>query len=159
SHMMPGPPYSGPCLPKDAAVLGSLVSEHGAEWMQDAGVLRALRVSNERYVEALVQEWISKGRTSSKPLGIIGASFRPDFNEMRCSLPLPFIRRARDEGFPVMAYDPLFEGIGLEDYRLACRGDKELEGLFEVVRHPLETVWEKSGILLLNRRLSPPERQ
>src|SRR5262245_28692713 len=97
SHMMPGPPYSGPCLPKDATVLGGLVAENAPPWMQEDGVCRALRVSNERFVEALVEEWIGKGLGSGQPLGIVGASFRPDFNEMRFSLALPFIRRARAE--------------------------------------------------------------
>jgi UDPglucose 6-dehydrogenase len=157
SHMMPGPPYSGPCLPKDAAVLGGLVTAHGAAWMQEDGVLRALRSSNERFTEALVEEWLGKGRASGKPLGIVGASFRPDFNEMRFSLALPFIRQAQQAGLPVLAYDPVFEDIGWEDYRLACRGDRELEGLHDVVRGRLEAVWESSGVLLLNRRLSDAE--
>jgi nucleotide sugar dehydrogenase len=159
SHMMPGPPYSGPCLPKDAAVLGGLVAEHGPSWMQQEGVCRALRASNERFGEALVEEWIGKGRASGQPLGIVGASFRPDFNEMRFSLALPFIRRARGEGLTVLAYDPLFEGIGREDYQLACRGDKELESLFDVVRQPLEKVWSECQAVFLNRRLSEPERR
>jgi UDP-glucose 6-dehydrogenase len=127
--------------------------------MHSEGICHALRTSNERFIEALVEEWLTRGRDKGGPLGIIGASFRPDFNEMRFSLALRFIRRARDEGLVVMAYDPLFEGIGREDYQLACRGDKELERLFEVVRHPLEIVWEKAGVLLLNRRLSDPERR
>jgi nucleotide sugar dehydrogenase len=159
SHMMPGPPYSGPCLPKDAVVLGGIISEHGPAWMQKDGVLRALRASNERYVDALVDEWIAKGRAAGKPLGIVGASFRPDFNEMRFSLALPFIRRAKDEALTVLAYDPLFEGIGWEDYQLACRGDKELEAFYEIVRNPLEHVWREAGVVLLNRRLSDAERR
>jgi UDPglucose 6-dehydrogenase len=159
SHMMPGPPYSGPCLPKDAVVLGGIVSEHGSAWMQKEGILRALRASNERYVDALVDEWIAKGRAAGKPLGIVGASFRPDFNEMRFSLALPFIRRAQEEGLTVIAYDPLFEGIGGEDYRLACRGDQELERFYDIVRNPLETVWREAGVVLLNRRLSDGEHR
>lgn len=158
SHMMPGPPYSGPCLPKDAAVLGGLVSAHGPAWMQEDGVCRALRVSNERFTDALVEEWIGKGRASCQPVGIVGASFRPDFNEMRSSLALPFIRRAQDEGLAVLVYDPLFAGIGWDDYRLACRGDKELEGLFSIMRQPLERVWSECQAVLLNRRLSEEER-
>jgi UDPglucose 6-dehydrogenase len=159
SHMMPGPPYSGPCLPKDAAVLGGIAFEHGPKWMRTEGVCHALRASNERFTEALVDEWLARGRESGQPVGIIGTSFRPDFNEMRHSLSLPFVRRAQDEGLKVLGYDPAFERIGPEDYRLACRGDQELETLYEMVRYPLEAVWEQSGVLLLNRKLSDMERQ
>jgi nucleotide sugar dehydrogenase len=159
SHMMPGPPYSGPCLPKDAAVLGGIVSEHAPKWMGAEGVCQALRTSNERFIEALVDEWLTRGREAGKPLGIIGTSFRPDFNEMRGSLALVFIRRAQREGLAVLGYDPAFEEIGREDYRLACRGDRELEGLYETVRHPLETAWRQAGVLLLNRCLSDAERR
>lgn len=157
SHMMPGPPYSGPCLPKDAAVLGGIAAEHAPKWMRSEGICHALRTSNERFVEALVEEWITRGRESGKPLGIVGTSFRPGFNEMRFSLALPFIRRALDEGLPVLGYDPAFEGIGRADYLLACRGDKELEGLFHLVRHRLDAVWKEAGVLLLNRHLSDAE--
>jgi nucleotide sugar dehydrogenase len=159
SHMMPGPPFSGPCLPKDAVVLGGIVAEQGPAWMRPDGVLHALRASNERYVNALVDEWIGKGRASGKALGIVGVSFRPDFNEMRFSLALPFIRRAQDEGFRVRAYDPLFKGISWVEYQLACRGDKELEGFYEIVRNPLEHVWQEAGVVLLNRQLSDAERR
>jgi UDPglucose 6-dehydrogenase len=157
SHMMPGPPYSGPCLPKDAAVLGGIVSEHAPKWMRSDGVCQALRTSNERFTEALVEEWLTRGRDSGKPLGIVGTSFRPDFNEMRFSLALPFIRRAQSTGLAVLCHDPAFEGIGREDYRLACRGDRELESLYETVQHSLEAVWASAGVVLLNRRLSPQE--
>jgi UDPglucose 6-dehydrogenase len=159
SNMLPGPPYSGPCLPKDAAVLGGIVDEHAPAWMQAEGICHALRRSNERFTDALVEEWLTPGRASGRPLGIVGMSFRPDFNEMRFSLALPFIRRAQSEGVSVLGYDPAFEGLGLEEYLLACRGDKELEGLYEAVRHPLETVWDSAGAVLLNRRLSVSERQ
>ena len=159
SHMMPGPPYSGPCLPKDAVVLGGMVAEHAPKWMGAESICRALHTSNERFIEALVDEWLSRGRESGRALGVIGTSFRPDFNEMRCSLALPFIRRARHEGLTVLGYDPAFEGIDRQSYALACRGDEELEGLYETVRHPLETVWRRAGVLLLNRRLSDGERQ
>ncbi len=158
SHMMPGPPYSGPCLPKDATILGGILEERAAPWMRGASVLEALRRSNEQFVEFLVEEWLKRGRAAGRPLGIVGTSFRPDFNEMRFSLALPFIRRARAEGLPVLAYDPAFEGIAWDDYLLACRGDKELEDLFEVVRHPLEEVWSSCGALLLNRGLDSGER-
>ena len=133
SHMMPVPPYSVACLPKDAAVLGGIVAEHAPKWMQSEGICHALRTSNERFVEALVEEWLTRGRDSGRPLGIVGTSFRPDFNEMRFSLALPFIRRAQSEGLTVLGYDPAFEGLGQEEYLLACRGDKELEGLYDRV--------------------------
>jgi len=158
SHMTPGPPYSGPCLPKDAAVLSGIVSEHAPKWMREESVCHALRASNERLMAALVDEWVTRGSESGKPLGIIGTSFRPDFNEMRGSLALPFIRRALHEGLAVLAYDPAFERIGPEEYRMACRGDQELEGLYETVRHPLEAVWGHAGVILLNRRLTDTER-
>jgi nucleotide sugar dehydrogenase len=158
SHMMPGPPYSGPCLPKDAAVLGGILAKRAAPWMQAGSILDALRRSNEQFTGFLVREWFRLGRAAGKPLGVVGTSFRPGFNEMRCSVALPFIRRAREEGLPVLAYDPAFEGIGLEDYLLACRGDKELEELHETVCRPLEEVWQRCGVVLLNRTLDAAER-
>jgi hypothetical protein len=45
------------------------------------------------------------------------------------------------------------------EYQLACRGDKELEGFYEIVRNPLEHVWQEAGVVLLNRQLSDAERR
>jgi UDPglucose 6-dehydrogenase len=158
SHMLPGPPYSGPCLPKDAIVLGGLLAKHGEPWMRGASVLEALRTSNEAYTEHLVLRWIELGRAAKKPLGVIGVAFRADFNEVRGSLALPFIRRAKRDGLPVLAYDPFFEGISPEAHALAARGDREVEALRETLSHSLEDVWSRSGVVLLNRRLDARER-
>ncbi len=157
SHMMPGPPYSGPCLPKDAIVLGGLLQDHQASWMRGRSVLEALRTSNECFTEDLVDRWITAGRVTGKPLGIVGVAFRPDFNEIRGSLALPFIRRAKKEGIEVLAYDPMFVGIERPAFQLAARQDVEVEGLFETVTYALEDVWRRSGAVLVNRALQPDE--
>ncbi|MEE8205871.1 MAG: nucleotide sugar dehydrogenase [Nitrospinaceae bacterium] len=156
AHMLPGPPYSGPCLPKDATILQGIFKERAEPWM-GGGILEALKYSNDHFIESLIDRWIQAGKQSGKPLGLVGISFRPGFNEIRCSLILPFLRRALEENLPVMGYDPAFEGIGEEDYLLACRQNKELENYRECFSHSLEDVWKQCGVILLNRTFSPEE--
>ena len=102
--MMPGAPYSGPCLPKDAQILqGLLEASPNREWFEK-GVTTALRTSNEVQRAALVQQWLDGAGSSKKPLGIIGVAFRPEFNEMRASLALDYFQAARSEDRQVLAY-------------------------------------------------------
>ena len=157
SHMLPGPPYSGPCLPKDAQILGGLLdASPNREWFA-SGVCTALRTSNEVQRRALVERWLEGGRTSSKPLGVIGVAFRPEFNEVRSSLALDFFEAAQASGRTVLAYDPAFEGISKPDYELAARQDAFVTSLYESVRHPIERVWRESSAVVINRKLSPTE--
>lgn len=159
SHMLPGAPYSGPCLPKDAQILGGLLEQSSnKEWFA-SGVCTALRTSNEFQRRTFVSRWLEGAKGSSKPLGVIGVAFRPEFNEVRCSLALDFFEAALATGETVLAYDPAFEGITKSDYELAARQDAFVESLFESVRHPIERVWRESSTVVINRKLTPLELQ
>jgi nucleotide sugar dehydrogenase len=159
SHMLPGAPYSGPCLPKDAQILqGLLEASPNRAWFEQ-GVCTALRTSNEWQREKLVQRWLEGGQSSKRPLGVIGVAFRPEFNEVRASLSLDFFEAARAAGRPVIAYDPAFEGISQQAYQLAARQDAFVESLFESVRHPIEKVWAESSAVVINRKLTAAEGQ
>ena len=157
SHMMPGAPYSGPCLPKDAQILqGLLEASPNRAWFEQ-GITTALRVSNEVQRAALVQRWLEGAAGSKKPVGVIGVAFRPEFNEVRASLALDYFQAARDEGLRVLAYDPMFEGIGEADYRLAARQDAFVESLYDSIGYPIEKVWTETSSLVINRKLTGPE--
>jgi len=157
SHMLPGAPYSGPCLPKDAQILGGLLEQSSNRaWFQN-GVCTALRTSNEHQRESLVTRWLDGARGSKAPLGVIGVAFRPEFNEVRSSLALDFFLAARANGHQVLAYDPSFEGISKPDYELAARQDRLVESLYESVVHPIEKVWAESSAVVINRKLTPNE--
>jgi nucleotide sugar dehydrogenase len=157
SHMTPGAPYSGPCLPKDAQILGGLLEASGhRDWFR-TGVCTALRTSNERHREDLVQRWMNGASNRQAPLGIIGVAFRPEFNEVRCSLALDFFRAADEARRAVLAYDPAFEGIDEASYLLAARQDGYVASLFESVRHPIERVWSEAASVVLNRKLTDAE--
>jgi nucleotide sugar dehydrogenase len=159
SHMLPGAPYSGPCLPKDAQILGGLLEQSSnREWFA-TGVCTALRTSNEYQRRAFVRRWLDGAEGSSKPLGVIGVAFRPEFNEVRCSLALDFFEAAQTAGQTVLGYDPAFEGISKPDYVLAARQDAFVESLYESVRHPIEKVWSESSAVVINRKLTPAELQ
>jgi nucleotide sugar dehydrogenase len=157
SHMLPGAPYSGPCLPKDAQILAGLLdASPNREWFK-SGVCTALRTSNDVQRRALVDRWLEGGQGSSKPLGVIGVAFRPEFNEVRSSLALDFFEAAIDTRQTVLAYDPAFEGISQHAYELAARQDAFVASLYESVRHPIETVWSESSSVVINRKLTPAE--
>lgn len=158
SHTKPGVPFSGPCLPKDAAILAGMVDASPRAAALEGGLCAGLARSNQAFRRLLIERFLELGTDPSRPLGIVGMSFRPGFNEMRHGLALDFLHAAREAGREVIAYDPAFEVITPEDYRLACRQDTELLGLYSVVRRSLEEVWQSAQGLLLNRELNEHER-
>lgn len=159
SHMTPGPPFAGPCLPKDAAVLqGFLESSTAYDTWLAHGVAAGLHESNARYRRELIERWLAAGRRTGGPLGIIGLAFRPGTNDMRGSLALDFICAAENASFEWMGYDPALVGISRDAYRLACRQDESLERLDDRVRTPLADVWTRCPVILINRHLDAAER-
>ena len=156
SHTQPGIPFSGPCLPKDAQLFAGLGQRSLYPELMDQGLTGALQRSNEGFRKILVDRWLALAGKSRGPLGVVGMSFRPGFNEMRFSLALDFVRAARARGLEVRAYDPAFEGISESDYRLACRQDAELLELYEIACCSLEDVWSTRGVFL-NRTLDSSE--
>lgn len=159
SHLSPGAPYSGPCLPKDAQILQGLLEASPSRAWFEKGVTTALRTSNEVQRAALVQQWLKGAAGSSGPLGVIGVAFRPEFNEVRASLALDYFTAARAAGLTVLAYDPAFEGISQPAYELASRQDAVVASLYESVIHPLEKVWAETSSVVINRKLTPAELQ
>lgn len=157
SHTIPGVPFSGPCLPKDADVLRGLAKASKYAAALEPGLCCALRESNLAFRNRLVSQWLELASDRSRPLGIVGMAFRPGFNEMRHSLALDFLTAARSNQIDVVVYDPAFEDVSEEEYVLACRQDEMLKSLRPLFR-PLEEVWSSQG-LLLNRHLDPQERQ
>jgi UDPglucose 6-dehydrogenase len=157
SHMKPGAPYSGPCLPKDALILaGLLEASPNRAWFEN-GVTTALRTSNDTYRASLVNRWLQGAAGSRRPLGVIGVAFRPEFNEVRSSLALDYFEAAQRAGTSVLAYDPAFEGIDQPAYELAARQDTFVASLYESVIHPIEKVWAECDSVFINRTLSDDE--
>lgn len=150
SHLRPGPPYSGPCLPKDIKMASNITRQLGTGYKTP--LILAAKKSNELYLERIAAElWNHSGGD----IGIVGCAFRPGFNELRDSLFLELLERFEDKK-NIKAYDPALVGISGKEFKLMCRGDKRLLKLKKMITMPLEEVW-KSKAILVNKIMTVEE--
>jgi hypothetical protein len=153
SHLRPGPPYSGPCLPKDALAL----RRHLAAQNLNCPLFEAVHESNLVYKRWLFETLVADG-APREGLGVLGVAFKPDFNEPRWSIATELLSLARRRGWRIHGYDRAFVGCKRADFELACRGAVHLHDLYDSIRLTLADVWTGAGRIFLNMSLSAEER-
>lgn len=103
TYVYPGCGYGGYCLPKDTEALIHKAAEKGYQ----AQVLRAVQNVN-RDIKAHVIEAIKTRVPASKPVGILGLSFKPGSDDVRDASALHVIKGLEAAGYTdIIAHDPL----------------------------------------------------
>ncbi len=152
SHLSPGPPYSGPCLPKDALALRRQLRAKDL----NCPLFEAVHQSNVDYKQGLFDELLEQPGLGFG-VAALGVSFKPDFNELRWSIASELLHQALARGFEVYGYDRAFVGCDRDEFVLACRGAEHLHSLFEVVRMPLSKAWSQASRVFVNMNLTEKE--
>jgi len=152
SHLRPGPPYSGPCLPKDALALRRHLAAHDLRCPLFEAVHESNLVNKQRLFDLLIAD-----AQPDEGLGVLGVSFKPDFNELRWSIATELILLARRRGMPTHGYDRAFLGCDRAAFELACRGTRALHELYGSVCLPLEEVWTQARRVFVNMLLDEQE--
>jgi len=106
SHMRPGKPFDGPCLPKDASIM-----------KQYGGFLRSAWDYNRGKIEE-VFEWLNEAENP----GLAGLAFRPGSDEIRDSIGLELMNRIPK----LVAWDP---DLSIENWDILSRSSKEVLSL------------------------------
>jgi len=117
SHMNPGPPYSGACLPKDARAARRLA--------KDMDLIAACWDSREEHIEQIVRKALEC--EANETVLIVGAAMRPGSDELRDSLCLELWNRLRPSR-KVAIWDPIFEKRKPEQI---AKGDGEVFEMLE----------------------------
>jgi UDPglucose 6-dehydrogenase len=99
-YLGPGLPYGGPCYPRDNPALRAAAAAVGVP----APLPDAIEVANERRFEELDG---AVATASDGPIGIIGAGFKLDSDELEGSPALELAQRWRTGGHEVLIHDPL----------------------------------------------------
>jgi UDPglucose 6-dehydrogenase len=99
----PGIGYGGSCFPKDVSAFIHIAKTLG----YDFDLLRSVEKVNadqEEYFYKKIEEtfWVLKG----KRFAVWGLSFKPNTDDIRQSPILKIIRRLKEEGSTIVAYDP-----------------------------------------------------
>lgn len=95
--------YGGSCFPKDLDAFIAIARKNG----YDFELLKAVRDINEFQKKSLVKKiedalWVVK----DKNIGILGLSFKPDTDDMRCAASVDIIRNLQASGAKIRAFDP-----------------------------------------------------
>lgn len=119
-HLSPGPGWGGSCFPKDTSALIRIAEDNG----YDFALLREVVAANEAqfdFVADQVQE-AAGGRLEGTVVAVWGLTFKAGTDDLRDSPAISVIRRLRDRGASVRAFDPTrpdpdnghIRGLGVE---------------------------------------------
>lgn len=124
--------YGGSCFPKDIAAFINIAEQLGEPFDLLKEVQRINEQQRARYIKRIKDTlWILK----DKKLAVWGLTFKPDTDDVRCSVPIDIVSELLAEGAKIKAYDPkgmdkvrelsLIEGAELVDSPLAAVEDAE----------------------------------
>jgi UDPglucose 6-dehydrogenase len=103
SFLRPGIGFGGFCFPKDLQAFVRIAEKHGCDFALLKEVERINQGRVERTVERIKRElWVVRG----KKVCVWGLAFKPNTDDIRFAPALAIIRRLREEGAHVQAYDP-----------------------------------------------------
>ena len=95
--------YGGSCFPKDLAAFIAISEDLGVPFTLLKEVQRINASQRERFLKALRDTlWILR----DKKIAVWGLTFKPDTDDIRCSVAIDFIEDLLKEGAQVTAYDP-----------------------------------------------------
>ena len=139
-HLRPGPGWGGPCFPKDTSALIRIAHDHG----YDFSLLKEVVAANERQFDTVASgvEAAAGGRLDGLIVAAWGLTFKAGTDDLRDSPSVSVIKRLRERGASVRAYDPTLpelekwglSGLGItvcDEPYLACSGASALVVLTE----------------------------
>ncbi|MGH9166099.1 MAG: UDP-glucose dehydrogenase family protein, partial [Acidimicrobiales bacterium] len=132
--MKPGPGWGGSCLPKDTRALIRIADDAGYDFSLLRGVVEVNEQQFERVVSKVVR--LARGSLNGRLVAVWGLAFKARTDDVRFSPALEVVRRLRDRGAVVRAFDPAataeLEGVErCPDPYEACAGASVLVVLTE----------------------------
>ena len=95
--------YGGSCFPKDIAAFISISRQLGVPFTLLEEVERINAFSLERFMAKVRQAlWVLR----DKKIAVWGLAFKPDTDDVRCSVPMDLVVQLLKEGAHVTVYDP-----------------------------------------------------
>jgi len=139
AFLRPGPGWGGSCFPKDSRALVRIAEDAGYEFDLLKGVITVNEEQFARVVEKIERR--AGGNLSGVTVAVWGLTFKARTDDLRESPALEIIRRLRERGAVIQAYDPAvepgdpntkLEGIEvMADPYAACAGAEVLAVLTE----------------------------
>jgi UDPglucose 6-dehydrogenase len=137
--LRPGPGWGGSCFPKDTSALLHIAEDSGYDFALLRGVQRVNDDQFDRVAAKVVRQ--AGGSVADAVVAVWGLTFKARTDDLRDSPALQVVRRLRDQGARIRAYDPAvphppdgpaFEGVEVvADPYAACEGAAVLAVLTE----------------------------
>jgi len=95
--------YGGSCFPKDIAAFIAISEDLGVPFTLLKEVQRINADQKERFIKRIRESlWVLR----EKRIAVWGLTFKPDTDDVRCSVPIDLVNDLVKEGAIVTAYDP-----------------------------------------------------
>lgn len=95
--------YGGSCFPKDIAAFIAIADELGVPFNLLREVQRINADQKERFIRRIRESlWVLR----DKKIAVWGLTFKPDTDDVRCSVPIDLVNDLAKEGAIITAYDP-----------------------------------------------------
>lgn len=95
--------YGGSCFPKDIAAFIAISEELGVPFHLLKEVQRINADQKERFIKKIRESlWVLR----EKRIAVWGLTFKPDTDDVRCSVPIDLVNDLIKEGAIITAYDP-----------------------------------------------------
>lgn len=108
--------YGGSCFPKDTKALSHLGSECGYELKT---IKATIEVNEEQQMKLIKKSDEVIEDLNGKKVAVLGISFKPNTDDIRCAPSVPNIKALLDRGAKVFVYDP----IGVESIKNIFKED------------------------------------
>lgn len=103
SFLNAGLGYGGSCFPKDIAAFIAISEELGVPFDLLKEVQKINRRQLERFIERIRKSlWV----LSEKKIAVWGLTFKPNTDDLRCSVAMELVEKLVGEGAEITAYDP-----------------------------------------------------
>lgn len=103
SFLNAGLGYGGSCFPKDIAAFIAISEELGVPFDLLKEVQKINRRQLERFIERIRKAlWV----LSEKKIAVWGLTFKPNTDDLRCSVAMELVEKLVGEGAEITAYDP-----------------------------------------------------
>jgi UDPglucose 6-dehydrogenase len=136
SFLSAGLGYGGSCFPKDVAAFLAISAQLGTPFPLLKEVERINTMQRARFVHKIKDTlWILK----NKRIAVWGLTFKPDTDDVRCSVAVEVVNDLLREGAMVYAYDP--KGMQNVEELGLCKG-------VNLVKSPLEAVRDAEALIL-----------
>ncbi len=127
-----GPGYGGSCFPKDTKALARIGQEHGLPMQITEKVISVNEEMKRRMIDKLLD--LCDGSFNGKTIGVLGATFKPNTDDMRDAPSLTIIPALVGGGAKVKICDPqgrregeeLLPGVHWEENPYRCTNNADL---------------------------------